>query len=493
MVRTFLRRASAALLLASLAAAMQGCRQKSEGAPTVVVIGSAPKLSDPAAGPLSAPDAVLVANVAQGLVRFDANGNVIGGLAERWNVSDDGLSYIFRLASGEWPDGRKITAQQVARVLKHGISGRSKNPSKDAFGAVEDIVAMTDRVIEIRLAAPRPNLLALLAQPELAVVRSGHGTGPFAIAPEKAGTGELRLVRDVDSPDEETSRHDEVLLGGAPPETAVKAFAAGRAALVLGGSFADLPYARAVRLPRNSIRFDPVSGLFGLVPASPEGIAAKPEVRRLLSQAIDRGALIAAFNVPALAARATVLEPGLDGLPAPVQPAWFGTALADRRAALGATAAGLFGDEEKPVVRVLLPDGPGADLLLARLASDWGALGLQVERAANAGKADFKLVDTVAPSTSPAWFLRSFRCGVVAVCDADADELLDAARTAAIPAQRYALLADAARRMDEAQLFIPLTAPVRWSLVADRIEGFVGNRYARHTLVDLGERPGSGD
>jgi peptide/nickel transport system substrate-binding protein len=79
------------------------------------------------------------------------------------------------------------------------------------------------------------------------------------------------------------------------------------------------------------------------------------------------------------------------------------------------------------------------------------------------------------------------------VCDADADELLDAARTAAIPAQRYALLADAARRMDEAQLFIPLTAPVRWSLVADRIEGFVGNRYARHTLVDLGERPGSGD
>jgi peptide/nickel transport system substrate-binding protein len=55
------------------------------------------------------------------------------------------------------------------------------------------------------------------------------------------------------------------------------------------------------------------------------------------------------------------------------------------------------------------------------------------------------------------------------------------------------LRADAARRIDDAQLFIPLTAPVRWSLVADRIQGFAGNRYARHTLVDLGQRPGGGD
>ena len=38
---------------------------------------------------------------------------------------------------------------------------------------------MTDRVIEIRLIAPRPNLLPLLAQPEFAILRGGEGTGPF--------------------------------------------------------------------------------------------------------------------------------------------------------------------------------------------------------------------------------------------------------------------------------------------------------------------------
>ena len=105
-------------------------------------------------------------------------GNIVGGLAERWNVSDDGMSYIFRLAATKWPDGRKVTAEQVAQLLKRAVGPRSKNPLKDALGAIDDIVAMTDRVIEIRLTAPRPNLLALLAQPDLAILRGRRRHGP---------------------------------------------------------------------------------------------------------------------------------------------------------------------------------------------------------------------------------------------------------------------------------------------------------------------------
>jgi peptide/nickel transport system substrate-binding protein len=79
------------------------------------------------------------------------------------------------------------------------------------------------------------------------------------------------------------------------------------------------------------------------------------------------------------------------------------------------------------------------------------------------------------------------------VCDSDIDELVTTARTTLIPAQRYALLAQAAARIDEDQLFIPITAPIRWSLVGPRIEGFAGNRFARHTLTDLEEKPGRGN
>lgn len=492
MAAHLIRRLVALALIAVTAATTSACRDNPEGAPHVLVIGGEPRLRDPAAGPLAPPDAVLLSSVAQGLVRFDAAGNIVGGLAERWNVSDDGLSYIFRITPAEWPDGRKITAHQVARALKRQLASRSRNPLKDALGAVEDVVAMTERVIEIRLVAPRPNLLPLLAQPEMGILRDGHGTGPFAVAPAGEGQGGLRLTRDIMSADDEVTRREEVLLGGAAAEQAVREFTAGKAHLVLGGTFADLPYAQRTRLPRNSLRFDPAMGLFGLVAARSDGPLEEADVRRLLSRAIDRDALVRGLNVPALAARATLLEPGLDGLPAPVQPAWLGTPVADRRPALLAEAQRLFPDGEKPVIRIFLPEGPGAELLLNRLRADWGVLGFTVERARTAAAADFRLLDVVAPSSSPAWFLRNFRCGIAPVCDEEIDQLLDTARTTLIPAQRYALLYESALRIDDAQLFIALAAPVRWSLVADRIEGFVGNRYARHTLVDLEQSPRRG-
>jgi peptide/nickel transport system substrate-binding protein len=483
----------ALLLIPAVALSLSACGQKAQGSVDVVVIGDEAKLRDPAQGALSAPDAVLLQNVAQGLVRFDAGGNIVGGLAERWNVSDDGLSYIFRIASTDWPDGRKITAQQIARLLEREIALRSKNPLKDTLGVVDDIVAMTDRVIEIRLLAPRPNLLALLAQPEFAILRDGRfGTGPFHPDATAGPHGEIRLVREVGNADEGTVEREEVMLSTAGPAGAVRAFAAGVSDLVLGGTLADLPYAREVKLPRASLRFDPASGLFGLIAVQSGGPLDKPEVRRLLSQAIDRAGFLSALGVPGLAPRATLLEPGLDGLPAPATPTWLGTAIADRRPALAADASRLLG-KTRPTIRVALPQGPGADFLFAELQRDWGTLGLTVERVDMDTAADFRLVDEVAPSTSPAWFVRRFRCGVVAVCDAQIDELLDGARASQVPAQRYALIGQAAARIDDAQLFIPITAPVRWSLVDSRIDGFAGNRFARHTLTELEQKPGSGD
>ena len=488
-----MRRLLALLLIPVLALAPGACRPRPEGTVNVVVIGSEPKLRDPSQGPLDEADAVLLQNIAQGLVRFDASGNIVTGLAERWNVSDDGLSYIFRISATNWPDGRKINAQQVARLLKRQIAQRSRNPLKDALGAVEDVVAMTDRVIEIRLAAPRPNLLLLLAQPEFAILRDGRlGTGPFAYSPAPDGRA-LRLTRDVTAGDDETVRRQQVLLAGEKTSAAIAGFAAGKSDLVLGGTFADLPFVQNAKVPRGSLRFDPASGLFGLVPARRGGGLDDPELRRLLSQAIDRDGVIAALGVPALAPRATVLEPGLEGLAAPIVPAWTGTALSDRLPALQAQANRMFGSAAKPKIRIALPDGPGADLLLRELTLDWSRLGFAVERAQSAAVADFTLIDEVAPSTSGAWFVRQFRCSVVAVCDPETDQLLDSARLSQVPAQRYALLAQAAARIDDQQLFIPIAAPIRWSLVAKRIQGFAGNRFARHTLTDLEEKPGSGD
>ncbi|MEO7257385.1 MAG: ABC transporter substrate-binding protein [Sphingomicrobium sp.] len=483
-----LRRALAMAQLVVLAALPAACHRQPEGTIKVAVVGENAQIVDPATGPLTPGQAVLLSAAAQGLVRFEPRGQIEPGLAERWNVSNDGLSYIFRLAAVEWPNGRKITAHQIARVLRREIATNSNNSLKDTLGAVDEIVAMTDRVLEIRLTAPRPNLLQLLAQPEFALVFEGQGSGPFRIARRGAPAGYTSLERQVPGPDGEEGRREDILLRGATAPAGVRSFVAGDIDLFLGASFAELPLARRVKLPRGALQFDPVAGLFGLVPARAGGPLADPEVRKLLSQAIDHDGLIAALDVPGLVGRATILEAGLDGVPDPVTPHWMTVAVADRRPSLIAAANQLFGNDPRPVLRIVLPEGPGAQRLFNRLAADWRVLGIKLQRAAKGEAADLILIDTVAPSTSPAWFLRRFRCDLVPICDQQADALLEAARAAPVADQRGALLVEASRIMDNQQLFIPIAAPVRWSLVSNRILGFAGNRFGRHTLTGLDQK-----
>jgi peptide/nickel transport system substrate-binding protein len=473
---------------------VSGCGKDSDGVTRVAAIGPEPKLVETVAAPLTAGEALVRANMAQGLVRFDERGQVVPGLAERWNVSDDGLSYIFRLQTGEWPDGRKIKAEDVARILSRQLRPASTNPLRDTLGAVSKVVAMTDRVIEIQLSAPRPNLLQLLAQPEFGLVRASVGTGPFGPPTDEqlaAAKGEidekaLFITHRIRIPDAEDPV-ERVQIKGGQAKALVAAFAKGELDLVLGGTVGDLPYAMRAKVPRGALRFDPVAGRFGRAPTKRSELLQDKEVRQLLSRAIDRPALVAGLNVDGLTPRATLLQAGLEGLGQPQQPPWMGQPMDERRSGLAADASRLLGDRERPTLRLAMPEGPGGDFLLARLRYDWAPLGLKVERAPSAASADLVWIDEVAPSSSPAWFVRRFRCGVSPICVDDAEPLLEGARAAPIADQRAALFLEAARMMDEAQLFLPVAAPVRWSLVSGRAPGFAENPFARHTLVGLAD------
>ena len=488
------------LTIAIAAAAICGCGKDSDGLTRVGTIGPDPKLVETVTAPLSTGEALVRANMAQGLVRFDERGQVVPGLAERWNVSDDGLSYIFRLQTGEWPDGRKIRADDIAKILSRQLRPASANPLKDTLGAVSQIVAMTDRVIEIRLSAPRPNLLQLLAQPEFGLVRASVGTGPFT-PPTKgqmeAAKGEidekaLFITHRIRIPDAEDPV-ERVQLSGGKAQDLVAAFANGDLDLVLGGTVADLPYAMRAKVPRGALRFDPVAGLFGLAPTKRSEVLQNKEVRQLLSRAIDRQAMVGGLNVDGLAPRATLLQAGLEGIGQPPQPEWLAQRMDERRAALVADGNRIFGQTERPTLRLFVPEGPGGDFLFGRIRYDWAYLGIKVERAPSAASADLVWVDEVAPSSSPAWVLRRFRCGVAPICVEDAEPMLTSARAAPIAAQRAALFLEAARMMDDAQLFFPIAAPIRWSLVSGRAPGFAENPFARHTLVGLADTRISGD
>jgi peptide/nickel transport system substrate-binding protein len=357
---------------------------------------------------------------------------------------------------------------------------------KPILGAIQEIVAMTDEVLEISLKSPRPGFLQLLAQPEMAVIRNGLGTGPYRASVWSGGGVALTLPAPDDEEDGADAEEPPIHLSSARAAVAVAQFKAGNADLVIGGSVADLPIARAAQPAANALVFDPVAGLFGLSFGSREGALGQAEVRQALAMAIDRGAVVAALNVPALLPTETILLPGIEGIAQPAAPAWTTLPLPERRALARATLTRLA--PERLRVRVALPDGPGWRIAFAHLRRDWAAVGVDAVRVMAGAPAELRLIDEVAPVGLASWYLRHFACNASRVCDSAADELLAAARIAPTQVNRRALLATADRTITDAAPFIPLAAPVRWSLVSPRLTGFRPNRFGRHPAGELVRR-----
>ncbi len=457
-----------------------GCSDRETGPISISAIGGEPRIVNPNRHPLDPPSAILLEAAAQGLVRFDAGGEIEPALAQRWIVSDDGLRYTFRLGQARW-GGRRTTAQQVVERLRAAAAPASRNPLKPVLGAVDEIVAMTDDVLEISLKTPRPNFLQLLAQPEMAIVRGTEGSGPYR--GEREPDGSVRLVPlEAEAQDDDSS--PALLLRGESAALAAARFAEQQADLVLGGTLGDLPVARAVRAPAAQLSFDPVNGLFGLAFMASEGAFARMETRQALAMALDRPALAAAMGVPGLQARESLLPSGIEGLAQVSAPAWIRDPLPARQARAAALLRGA-GEGGRLAVRVALPEGPGYRLLFARLRRDWAAVGVETVRVPAAAAADLRLIDEVAPGGLASWYLRHFSCEASRVCDPAADEMMAAARIAPDAGTRRGLLANADRILAGLGPFIPLTAPVRWSLVSPRLTGFRPNAFGRHPVGEL--------
>ncbi len=471
---------------AAIAAALvlvSGCGEQESGPIAVSAIGEPPRLANPNLEPLDAPSAFLLDAVAQGLVRFDATGQVEPALAQSWIVSDDGLRYTFRLARVEWTNGGRVTAEQVVERLRAADSRASKNPLKPVLGAIAEIEAMTDDVLEISLKAPRPNFLQLLAQPEMAIIRRGAGTGPFRARFEEDGSALLTMHR-ADEEESERDHAPDILLRGERAALAVARFTDGGADLVTGGTLGDLPIARAAQPPAAVRRVDPVAGILGLAFTGSGELWSNPAARAALAMAVDRDAFVTDLGIPDLLPRTSIVPSGIDELPEPALPAWAANPQPMRRETAARIISSLA--EGEPVaLRVALPPGPGYRLLFAYLRRDWRAIGVTAEAVGPNAKADLRLIDAVAPTSIATWYLRHFTCDASPICSPEADQRLAAARAAPTAAERTQQLAEADRMIGDLAVFIPITAPIRWHLVAQRLEGFRPNAFARRFPASL--------
>lgn len=476
--------------------ALAGCGSSNEGGPVdVAIIGTGESLFEQGVR-LSSAAQHLRAATDEGLVAMDASGQIVPALAERWIVTDDGLSYIFRLRSSQWLDGEEITSGQVRRMLLDSLRRLDGTTLGLDLAKINDVRAMTGKVIEIRLTGPMPDFLRLLAQPEMGFVRDGKGLGPMQAARE-GGAGIVVLT--ALSPDmrglpalanwEETTR--KVQVRALPARQAVEAFASGEVDLVLNGRVSDLPHADTGPLSRGTIRIDAALGLLGLAVRNEEGLLARPQLREALAMAIDRSTLMQVFNIGGWQASPEVVPRSMWGDVEPAELRWADASVEQRRAeARRRIAAWKAGNGGRAEVTIGMPPGPGSNLLFRRIAQDLATVGVTARLVESGRGADLELHDRVARFASPRWFLNQFNCATSSgPCSPKADALVEQSLTAARADLKTALLAQAALELQDANVFISFGAPIRWALVRSSVTGFAENQWGIHPLFPLSELP----
>ncbi|KKC24150.1 ABC transporter substrate-binding protein [Sphingomonas sp. SRS2] len=484
-----------ALLALATALLLAGCGKGDDDLVTVSVIGRSTRLADPGGAIPRRADAALLGAVAQGLVRLDAGAQVEPGLAIRWAVSDDGLYYTFRL------DRDRGNAERVAAQLRRLVRSHRNDALGDGVSAVREIVAVTPEVIEVRLSAPRPEFMAVLASPGFALLDRGKGSGPLLI---DGKVGPLTVLQPPKL--DETEADDKAIalakrrihLRGERAASAVARYANGKAHLVTGGGFDDFIYTRLANIDPREIQIDPATGLFGFRMGRSSPAISAPEIRQALAMALDRDAIGATLGVPGWRSIQAILPPGLTDLAQPTRPFWaqaFANVRGADRQALDnriATARRIVSQWREregmsgPLrLAIAMPDGPGSGILFATVRKQWRAIGVEIDRVGRRDAADLKLVDEVAPADQADWFLAHFLCDRGRPCSEEADQAYGIARATTDPALRARMISEAEQRLTALAPFIPIAQPLRWSLAAPGLPGFRLNARAIHPLAPL--------
>lgn len=103
-----------------------------------IQVGPTPETIDPALNS-SNDGGNMLQHLAEGLLKMDKNGNMIPGLAESYEVSDDGLTYTFKLRKGlKWSDGSDLTAKDFVYSWKRVADPNTAAPyGQDVLGKVK--------------------------------------------------------------------------------------------------------------------------------------------------------------------------------------------------------------------------------------------------------------------------------------------------------------------------------------------------------------------
>lgn len=176
--------------------ALAACGTTSESA---VRVGFAlePTGLDPTVTAGVALDQVLNDNVYEGLVARTEDGDIIPRLATSWQVSDDGLTYVFTLATDvTFHDGTQFGPEDVVASLQAASAPDSTNPDARFLASIAAVEETGPHEVTITLRERNIDFLAGLttkagfiipSDNDTNLARHSNGTGPYEISSWNTG------------------------------------------------------------------------------------------------------------------------------------------------------------------------------------------------------------------------------------------------------------------------------------------------------------------
>jgi peptide/nickel transport system substrate-binding protein len=259
-----------------------------------------PPILDPTANPAAAISELLYGNVFEGLVQFAHDGSVLPKLALSWDISADGLTYIFHLRDGvRFHDGSGFDAAAAKYSLDRALAGDSVNPQRSRLRAIRAVEMVDALTLKVQLTRRSGGLLQALAFGS-AVMVSPKSAADNALKP--VGTGPFRFLRWRRGDSITLERNPE--FRGAQPKLAQVTFkfitdpTAAFAALMAGDvdAFSNYPAPESFAQFAADPRFQVFNGTSEMetVLGLNERVAPLNDlaVRRAISYALDRRAII---------------------------------------------------------------------------------------------------------------------------------------------------------------------------------------------------------
>lgn len=265
-----------------------------------IAIQLEPPHMDPTSAAAGAIDSVLYSNVFEGLTRFMGDGSVVPGLAESWEISEDGLTYTFKLRSGvTFHDGTTMDAEDVKFSLDRIGAEDSANAQKALYAAISEVNVVDPTTVEVKLSEPNGNLIFNLAWGDAVIV------APESIENIKqtpVGTGAFKFDSWTQGDKVELSRND-AYWGDAPAlASATFKFISDPTAAFASVMAEDVDVFSGFPAPENLPQFE-ADPRFQVLVGSTEGETIlstnnkmppfdNVKVREALAHAIDRQAII---------------------------------------------------------------------------------------------------------------------------------------------------------------------------------------------------------